>query len=187
MRMKTPRVAPVEEADWTDAQRDAIGKARMGGRSLNIFKTMANHPSLAKRWMVFANHIMGKSSISLRDREIVILRMGWLCKSGYEWGQHVLIGLKCDMSAEEIEQVKVGAESPVWADNERLLLMATDELRNDAFISNTTWQSLSEYYSTEQLMDIVFTAGQYNLVSMALNTLGVQLDSGMTLDPELCK
>ena len=68
---------------------------------LNIFKTMVNHPGLAKRWMVFANHIMGKSSITLRDREIVILRMGWLCKSGYEWGQHVLIGLQCDMSKDD--------------------------------------------------------------------------------------
>ncbi len=187
MRMKIPRVAPIQEADWNEAQRAAIGNAKMGGRILNIFKTLANHPNLARRWMVFANHIMGKSTISLRDREIVILRMGWLCKSGYEWGQHVQIGLKCDMSAEEIEQVKVGAESPVWADKERLLLIATDELRNDAFISNATWQSLSEHYNTEQLMDIVFTAGQYNLVSMALNTLGVQLDSGMTLDQELCK
>ena len=185
MRMNTPRVPPVDEADWNDAQKAAIGNAKMGGRTLNIFKTMANHPGLAKRWMVFANHIMGKSSITLRDREIVILRMGWLCKSGYEWGQHVLIGLQCDMSKEEIEQVKTGAESSVWSDNERLLLKATDELHDDAFISESTWQGLSKHYDTEQLMDIVFTAGQYNLVSMALNTLGVQLDEGMTLDDEL--
>ena len=89
------------------------------------------------------------------------------------------------MSKEEIEQVKTGAESSVWSDNERLLLKATDELHDDAFISESTWQGLSKHYDTEQLMDIVFTAGQYNLVSMALNTLGVQLDEGMTLDDEL--
>ena len=52
-------------------------------------KTMANHPDLAKRWMVFANHILGKSTLSVRDRELVILRIGYLCQSGYEWGQHV--------------------------------------------------------------------------------------------------
>ena len=185
MRMNTPRIAPVEEQNWSEAQREAVGKAKMGGRTLNIFKTMANHPGLARRWMVFANHIMGKSSISLRDREIVILRMGWLCKSGYEWGQHVQIGLQCDMSAEEIQQVKIGADSPAWAENEKLLLKATDELHDDAFISDAIWEGLSRYYDTEQLMDIVFTAGQYNLVSMALNTFGVQLDEGMTLDEQL--
>jgi alkylhydroperoxidase family enzyme len=128
---------------------------------------------------------MGKSTISLRDREIVILRMGWLCKSGYEWGQHVLIGLQCDMTEQEIEEVKAGANSAVWAENERLLLLATDELHGDAFISDSTWQGLSEHYNTEQLMDILFTAGQYNLVSMALNTFGVQLDEGMKLDEQL--
>lgn len=185
MRMNQPRVPPVDESDWNDEQRAALGAAKVGGRTLNIFKTLANHPALAKRWMVFANHIMGKSTITLRDREIVILRMGWLCKSGYEWGQHVLIGLQCDLTEEEIEQVKAGANASVWAENERLLLLATDELHSDAFISDSTWQGLSEHYSTEQLMDILFTAGQYNLVSMALNTFGVQLDDGMTLDPEL--
>ncbi len=187
MRMKTPRVAPIEEADWTDAQRAAVGKSRIDGRSLNIFKTLANYPDLARRWMVFANHVMGKSSIYLRDREILILRTGWLCKSGYEWGQHVLIGLNSGLSAEEIEQLKTGAASSVWSDNERLLLKATDELHSDAFISDSTWNDLAKYYDTEQLMDIIFTVGQYNLVSMALNTLGVQLDSGMILDEDLCK
>lgn len=185
MRMSTPRVPPVDEADWNDAQKAAVGGAKMGGRTLNIFKTLANHPSLARRWMVFANHIMGKSSITLRDREIVILRMGWLCKSGYEWGQHVVIGLQCDLTAAEIEQIKTGAEAANWAENERLLLKATDELHDDAFISDSTWRGLASYYDTEQLMDIIFTAGQYNLVSMALNTLGVQLDKGMTLDEAL--
>lgn len=66
-------------------------------------------------------------------------------------------------------------------------MRATDELDADAFITDATWKGLAEFYSTEQLLDIVFTVGQYNLVSMALNTCGVQLDEGMTLDPQLCK
>jgi 4-carboxymuconolactone decarboxylase len=185
MRMNSPRVPAIAESEWNEEQKAVLGNAKMAGRTLNIFKTLANHPALAKRWMVFANHIMGKSTISLRDREIVILRMGWLCKAGYEWGQHVIIGLQCDLSEAEIEQIKIGADSPVWAENERLLIRATDELHGDAFISDDTWQGLARHYGTEQLMDILFTAGQYNLVSMALNTFGVQLDEGMTLDEEL--
>jgi len=60
-----------------------------------------------------------------------------------------------------------------------LLLRATDELHKDAHISDATWQGLSKQYDKKQLMDVVFTVGQYNLVSMALNTLGVQLDGGL--------
>lgn len=102
-------------------------------------------------------------------------------------GQHFLIGLECDLSAAEIERIKTGAEAGGWTEAERLLLRATDELHGDAFIGEPTWSGLQRHYSTEQLLDIVFTVGQYNLVSMALNTCGVQLDSGMTLDPDLCK
>lgn len=187
MRLKAPRVPPLEPDRWTDEQREIFGDLRVNGRVLNIFKTLANHPKLGKRWLVFANHIMGKSTLSLRDREILILRIGWLCKSGYEWGQHVLIGLECELSREEIERIKAGAEAEGWTEAERLLLCATDELHADAFISDATWEGLTRFYSTEQMFDIVFTVGQYNLVSMALNTCGVQLDSGMTLDPQLCR
>ena len=80
----------------------------MRGRVQNIFLTLANHEALAKRWMVFANHILHKSKLSPRDREILILRVGWLCQSGYEWGQHVLIGQKAGLSDLEIEAIKVG-------------------------------------------------------------------------------
>ena len=59
------------------------------------------------------------------------------------------------------------------------LLRAVDELHADACISDATWAALSQRYKTEQLMDVVFAVGQYNLVSMALNTFGVQLDKGV--------
>ena len=35
--------------------------------------------------------------------------------------------------------------------------------------------------------DVVFTGAQYTLVSMILNSFGVQLDPGLPLDPDLKK
>ena len=43
-------------------------------------------------------------------------------------------------------------------------------------VSDAAWATLAKKYSTEQLMDAVFTVGQYNLVSWALNSFGVPLD-----------
>ena len=60
-----------------------------------------------------------------------------------------------------------------------LLRQATDDLNADYHISDETWAGLSEHLDTKQLLDVVFTVGQYTLVSMALNTLGVQLDEGL--------
>ena len=179
MRLDEPRIAPLEAEQWDETAQQLMQPLVNQGRIFNIFKTMSNHPDLARRWMVFANHILGKSTLSVRDRELVILRIGYLCQSGYEWGQHVQIAREAGMSDEEIRSCKTGPDTPGLSELDRMLLQATDELHTDAHVSDSTWEGLAKHYSTQQMMDLVFTVGQYNLVSMALNSFGVQLDEGL--------
>ena len=176
MRLNKPRIQPIHEDNWTDSQSDAMKGQKIRGNVANIFRTMANHEKLAKRWLVFGSHILSKSTLPARERELVILRIGWLCQAGYEWGQHVIIGKDAGLTDSEIEQIKLGSTGE-WSKLDALLIDATDELHSDAFISDVTWAGLSETYSEEQMMDLVFTIGQYNMVSMALNSFGVQLDA----------
>ncbi|HEX2775309.1 MAG TPA: hypothetical protein VHN10_01585, partial [Candidatus Acidoferrales bacterium] len=61
---------------------------------------------------------------------------------------------------------------------EAVLLRAADELHANSFITDSTWKSLAARYDTQQLLDLVFAAGQYKLVSMVLNSCGVQLEDG---------
>ena len=149
------------------------------GRDYNIFRTLAHHPGLARRWLVFANHILGKSTLPERERELVILRIGHLCRAGYEVAQHEQISRFLGMSETDLAMARQGPDTPGLGDLDRLLLQATDELHDDAHVSDATWNALSEHLDTKQLMDLVFTVGQYNLVSMALNTFGVQIDEGL--------
>ena len=65
------------------------------------------------------------------------------------------------------------------------LIAAVDDLNRDHFVSTPSWVELSKHYSERQCMDLVFTVGQYTQVSMILNSFGVQLDQGQTLDPDL--
>ena len=176
MRLSKPRIPPIPEEEWNEEQQEIFKNQRMRGNVQNIFRTLANHQKLAKRWLVFGNHILAKSTLPPRDREIAILRMGWRCQSAYEWGQHVIIGKNAGLSDEEIERIKQGPDAAGWSEHERLIIKATDELKDDAFISDETWAGLKKTWSDQQLMDLVFTCGQYNLVSMALNSFGVQLD-----------
>ncbi|MDH3643309.1 MAG: carboxymuconolactone decarboxylase family protein [Gammaproteobacteria bacterium] len=179
MRVSEPRIAALEEDEWSDDAREVMKPFSGRDSIFNIFKTLTNHPPLMRRWMVFANHILGKSTLAVRERELVILRIGYLCQAGYEWGQHVLIARDAGMSDAEIRSAKTGPATPGLSDLDRLLLQATDELHADAHVSDETWAGLSELLSTQQLMDLVFTVGQYNLVSMALNSFGVQPDEGL--------
>ena len=178
MRMDEARVAPLSTAEQDDEARAVL--ARFGDQEpLNIFRTLAHHPKLLQRWLVFANHVLGKSTLPERERELLILRIGWLCRAGYEWGQHVLIGRRSGLTEEEIQRIKAGPDADGWSAADRDLLQAVDELYGDAHIADATWARLAGRWSTQQLMDIVFTVGQYNLVSMALNSFGVQPDAGL--------
>jgi 4-carboxymuconolactone decarboxylase len=180
MKLTEPRVMPLPESEWDDEVRELLEPLRRGGQVYNIFATLARHPKLAKRWMVFASHILGKSTLPARERELVILRTGWLCHAGYEWGHHVAIAQDAGMGPEEIDRIKAGPNAAGWGPSESALLKAVDELHSDTFISNPTWTSLAGHYTTEQMMDLIFTVGQYHMVSMALNSLGVQLEDGFT-------
>ena len=172
MRLSTPRVPPLSDEEMPADIKELFGDAPL----LNIFRTLSHHPDLFRRWMVFGNHVLGKSTLPAREREIAILRVGHLRNSGYEWTQHVRIALDCGLSQEEIRRIRTGPDAPEWTDAERALLRATDELVEDAFVTDATWKSVTEHFDTQQAMDLVFAVGQYNLVSMALNTLGVQVE-----------
>ena len=181
-RLAAPRIAPLPDAQIDPETRALLGGASGGvgaPRILNIFRTLAVHPKLLKRWLVFGSHVLAKSTLPPRERELAILRVGWLCRAEYEWGQHVAIGRASGLRDDEIARIPAGPDAPGWSDRDRHLLRATDELVGDRFVSDPTWAALAADWSTEQLVDLVFAVGQYTLVSMALNTFGVQLDAGV--------
>jgi alkylhydroperoxidase family enzyme len=180
-RLSQPRISPIDPEAWPEE----IARLRGGGAPPpNIMRTLANHPELMRRWVVFANHILGKSTLPVRDRELLMLRIGWLCGSAYEFGQHTLIARRAGISDDEIRRVPAGPDAPGWSDWDRTLLRAVDELKSDGIMSDATWNALGQAYDTRQLMDTVFTIGQYNLVSWALNSFGVQLDEGVPGFPD---
>jgi alkylhydroperoxidase family enzyme len=176
MRLKSPRIPPLAPDEWDDTAREIMQPFVDSGRDYNVFRTLMNHPDLARRWLVFANHVLTKSTLPERDRELVILRVGHLCEAGYEWKKHAEIGRYLGMTEADIQSSRSGPDTPGIGSLDRLLLRATDELHSDSFIKDDTWASLAAHLSTEQLMDLVFTVGQYKLVSMALNSFGVQYD-----------
>ncbi len=155
------------------------------GDPLNIFGVLGNHPDMLKRWLVFATHVLSKNTLSPRDRELLILRTGWNCRSRYEWGQHVVIARECGITDDEIEAVKLGPSASSWSSHDRTILMAADELHEHQTLSDHVWNGLAAAYSTEQVLDVIATVGNYHLVAMFLNSTGVPLDEGVPDDPDL--
>ena len=157
-------------------EREAVEKNAMGGRIFNVFRVLAHHPKLVKRWTPFAGHVLSKQTLPFRDRELLILRIGWLNQAEYEFAQHELIARRGGLSDADITRIKAGPKATGWNEKEAALIQAVDDLYENSIVSDATWAALAESYSTEQLVDAVFTVGQYNLVSWALNSFGVPLD-----------
>ncbi len=182
VRLKEPRIKPLAESEWNAQQQRLLNPqkaAHPSGRVVNINATLANHIKLAERWLPWSTYIFAESTLSPKEREILILRIGWLCRSEYEFGQHTLFGKLAGLTDAEIRRVTEGPRAPGWDPFEVTLLQAVDELHADAFITDKTWNALAKRYNKQQLMDLVATVGQYNLISMLLNSFGVQLDEGV--------
>ena len=179
MRPKEPRLLPLEEKDWSAEQRELLAPMNRNGRVFNIFKTLVRYPKLLKRWLPLGNHLLFKSSLPARERELLILRTAWLCRAEYEWGQHVVIAGREGLAPAEIERTAQGPDAPGWNEADRALLRAADELHADHCLGDATWATLCRHFETPQVMDVIFTVGAYAMLAMALNSLGVPLDPGL--------
>ncbi|HXY99137.1 MAG TPA: carboxymuconolactone decarboxylase family protein [Stellaceae bacterium] len=184
MRVREPRIAPLAEQDWSEEQRELLAVVTRGKPAANVFATLVRHPKLFKRWTPFGGHLLFASSLAPRQRELLILRAAWLTRAEYEWGQHVEIAKRAGLGADEIERVAAGPAAAGWTEEEALLLRAADELWEEACLSEESWAALSRRLSETQLMDLVFTVGAYAMLAMALNSFGVQRESGLEGFPE---
>ena len=186
MRLTQPRIAPVADTDLTEEQREVVAGLMQHRPLLNIYRTLVHAPKALGRFLEWGGYVLSRrNSLPPREREIVILRVGYLCKSGYEFTQHAGIGRREGLSPAEIAAIKTGADAGTWSAADAALLRAADDLISDHFISDPVWAELTRHFDQKQCMDVVFTAGQYTQVSMFLNSFGVQLEPGQSLDQDL--
>jgi 4-carboxymuconolactone decarboxylase len=193
MTEAAPRITPVLPPEWDSVALDALSvfpsgrdfvASRFptgGAQGMNGLGAMLRHPALAKAFLTFNNHIATASTVSKRVREILILRIGWLRRSEYEFIQHLVLGRRAGLTDEELERIPLGPDAPGWSQEDADLLRAVDELHTDAFIQDATWARLSAKFDTAQLLDIIFAVGCYGMLAMVFNTARVAVEPG--LDP----
>ncbi|HZZ34082.1 MAG TPA: carboxymuconolactone decarboxylase family protein, partial [Caulobacteraceae bacterium] len=169
-----------------DEQKALTERLRRGDSVPNIYRTLANHPPAMKAFLGWGGYILGGgNTLPDRERELAILRVGWLSRAGYEWVAHVRIGKNTGLTDAEIEAIKQGSSAPGWSEADREILKGVEELHADRFITDATWAALAARWRREQVMDLVYTVGQYTQVCMILNSFGIQLDGGAKLDPDI--
>lgn len=193
-----PRIPPLLPDDWDEAIHDALSAFPSGrdfvlshyktgdARGMHGLGVQLHHPALAKAFLTFNNHVAIASTVSKRVRELLILRISWLRRAEYEFIQHVVLGKRAGLTDAEIERIQRGPDAEGWDPLDAALVRAVDELHADACIGDETWAQLSAHFDRNQLIDIVFAVGCYDVLAMVFKTFGVALEPGVEpLAPEV--
>lgn len=177
-RPESERIEPVA-LDAADGELAEIlaGALTHDGTPLNIFGVLGRHPKLLKRFNLMGGFILNKGLLPAREREIVILRVGWNAQAKYEFGQHTVIGERVGLTSAEVSAIAGGERD--WSGDDAALIALADDLHADDCVSDATWTALSARWSDEEMVELLIVAGFYRLVSGFLNSAGVQLDDGI--------
>ena len=187
-----PRIQPLAPAEWPPEMREALAALRppeprhplptQGGdrpKGLNVLGTLARHPALARAYHTFNGHVQFATTLSMRQRELLVLRVAAVRHAEYEWAQHAVLAVDAGLAADEIARIAENPDASEWSPLERAMLDAVDELVADAMISDATWAALARELDEQQLMDLVFTVGAYDVLAMAFRSFGVELDADL--------
>ena len=184
--MTDPRLQPVPPGSWPAEMREALApltpptpRSADQPKAMNLLGTFARHPALTKAYHQFVAHLLYGTTLTPRQRELLILRVAAVRGADYEWAQHIVLALDAGLDREEISAIRADSDRGRWEPTEAALLAATDELVADARISDETWSALTPALSDRQLLDVVFTVGAYETLAMALRTFGVQMDDDL--------
>lgn len=172
-----PRIPVLDSSQLDEQTKGALNFILGRDEDLpNLFKTLLHHPDLLVSWAKFADQILFNSSLSDRYREILILRTGFLYGSDYEQIHHTRLASEAGLTDIEIQHIKSRVPYEYWSEEESLLLIATEELVMNYRISGETFKKLHKFFNTKQLIEMIFTVGQYCLVSMVCNSLDIEIE-----------
>jgi 4-carboxymuconolactone decarboxylase len=155
---------------------DQLGEVT--GGAVNVGLTILHHPALAVRYQPFGLSFLTDGILPARERELVILRTSWHCRSPYEWAHHTKIGRDCGISTEELRRITTSDLSG-WQGPDAELLDAVDAVVRDHSLSEAQWANLSGRYGTAGAIETVMLAGHYAMLAGVLNSAGTRIEPGI--------
>ena len=174
----TPRVPllSVEEAKALAAEHGVPEQIA----ELNVFRVLFRQPQLAKAVNGLLFSLLFGGELDARLRELVIMRIGWVTGSVYEWTQHWRVALQLGVSEEDLLAVRDWRDHDHWSDVDRVVLTATDETLEQGAISAATWAAVEwQLPSEKERLELVGAIGCWRMISQLLQSLDIPLEEGV--------
>ena len=148
----------------------------------NLLGVLARLPALARAYFTFSGHLLHSTTLSTRQRELLVMRVAAVRRCESEWAQHVFLAEDAGLSDEEISRIAHGPDASLWSELEAAMLCAADELLLDGTISEPTWYVLSKELGDQQLLDLILTVGGYDTSAKVFEAL--QMETACTGNPD---
>ena len=177
---RVPRL-PVDEAK---AAADEAGVPNYMAE-LSIFQVLLNHPALAGRLNDLLALMLWHGKLDSRLRELVIMRIGWLTASDYEWTQHWRVAQGLGVSADDLLGVRDWQSYKAFGPAERAVLAATDDVVRDGAVSEQSWAACKREFGADQalLIELVAAISGWRMIASILHSLAVPLEDGVASWP----
>lgn len=170
------RVSLIKEEDHPELA-EIIGQIRGArrGRLINVYRLLLHSPALAKAWFALNNAVRWETSLTGRLRELVIIRIGYLCDAPYILRQHIpALAAAEGVTAAECEAIQDWQESSLFDRREQAVLEYADSLTRAVRAGDELFARLKGFFSETELVELTVLIGAYNMHARVLN--GVRLD-----------
>lgn len=173
----SPAIAPcvpLADEEWPIE----IAEMKVGfAGALNVYRTMAHHPSLLKAWAPLRQHIVKDSALGPVQSELVILRSAHRMNSKYEWVHHVSRARALGISDARIQAM---LEMPAGEDG--LIARAVDALFDEARLSPDIEKEISNLLGRQAVFDLMATVGFYSVLGFILRTYEIPIDEAVATE-----
>jgi len=163
-------LTPVEEPFSPEVTAVLETYPKRDGYVLQLFRVFANSLRFLKKGTV--NLLDSDSPVTMRQREIVILRTCANNDCEYEWGVHVAaFSTHVGLSEVQVASTRLGGpDDDCWSREERVLIRAVDELCVSGRIGAASYDEFQELFTQEQQLEVLALCGNYHTVSFVANT-----------------
>jgi alkylhydroperoxidase family enzyme len=167
----TPPYAPEVQTVLDRLPRDWMPPFR-------IFTTLARDVRLFQRFIRGAPIYFDNSNISLRHREILLVRVNARCRCEYEWGLRIhYFAKQAELTEAQVRAtVHGGPDDACWEPSDRLLIRLADELHDTCDVSDALWHDLRVAFGEEALIELLLLAGYYRMGAYVANSLRFPLE-----------
>lgn len=144
----------------------------------HVLGAIMHNPDTLETFLDYWVTAKSKMGLSVREQELVILRMACLYNSDYVWKHHVPVGREFGITQDELQAVHNAAFSR-FQPREEALLALTDELMEYRSIRPALWERYHPSLSKRDLVDLIALISQYVFFALMNNALQVQVEEGV--------